>query len=153
MIRMIRASARRRQRAGVRRELMPFYGAPALALIVVSIGDVVASQSVARSQAPQDAQRMTVRLGTLVVAPLLADALEGNTERSDELNRALSHRMKDGYLGLITVWDAAGRVVQSILGSRRGIGRGKRETASSRPLNRGHPMSEHVLERLGDQRR
>ncbi len=110
---MIRTGARHRHRAGVRRELLLFYGAAALALIVVSIGAVVASKSVARSQALQDAQRMTVRLGTLVVGPLLADALNGDAARLDELNRALEHRMEDGYLSLITVWDADGRVVYS----------------------------------------
>jgi len=110
---MTRAGARHRQRAGVRRELLLFYGAAALALIVVSIGAVVASKSVARSQALQDAQRMTVRLGNLVVAPLLDDALGGDAARLDELNRALRHRMEDGYLSLVTVWDADGRVVYS----------------------------------------
>ena len=110
---MIRTGARHRHRAGVRRELLLFYGAAALALIVVSIGAVVASKSVARSQALQDAQRMTVRLGNLVVAPLLADALDGDAERLDELNSALEHRMRDGYLSLVTVWDADGRVVFS----------------------------------------
>ena len=51
-------------RVGVRRELAIFYGAAALALIVVSIGAVVASRSVARSQALTDAERMTSRLGS-----------------------------------------------------------------------------------------
>jgi two-component system, NarL family, sensor kinase len=98
-------------RVGVRRELAIFYGAAAVALIVVSIGAVVASKSVAKSQALADAERMASRLGSLVVAPILADALNGVPGSADDLVRAINNRTKDGSLKQVTVWDRSGRIV------------------------------------------
>jgi signal transduction histidine kinase len=98
-------------RVGVRRELAIFYGAAALALIVVSIGAVVASRSVARSQALSDAEHMTSRLGSLVVSPILGDSLKGVDGSAEDLVRAINNRMRDGYLRQVTVWGADGRIV------------------------------------------
>ncbi len=98
-------------RVGVRRELAIFYGAAAVALIVVSIGAVVASKSVAKSQALADAERMTSRLGTLVVGPILGDAMNGDQGSAQDLVHAIQNRMKDGSLRQVTVWDATGRIV------------------------------------------
>ncbi len=99
-------------RVGVRRELAIFYGAAAVALIVVSIGAVVASKSVAKSQALADAERMAGRLGSLVVSPILGDALNGVAGSADQTSvRAISNRMKDGSLKQVTVWDRSGRIV------------------------------------------
>jgi two-component system NarL family sensor kinase len=98
-------------RVGVRRELAIFYGAAAVALIVVSIGAVVASKSVAKSQALADAERMTSRLGTLVVGPILGDAMNGVQGSAQDLVHAIQNRMKDGSLRQVTVWDAIGRIV------------------------------------------
>jgi signal transduction histidine kinase len=88
-----------------------FYGAAAVALIVVSIGAVVASKSVAKSQALADAERMTSRLGTLVVGPILGDAMNGDQGSAQDLVHAIQNRMKDGSLRQVTVWDATGRIV------------------------------------------
>jgi two-component system NarL family sensor kinase len=99
------------RRGGVRRELQVFCGAAALALLVVAVGAVAASRSVARSQALSDAEHMTVKLAALVVAPLLEDSLNGDVERQEELSRAIDNRMRDGYLRQIIVWDGAGRIV------------------------------------------
>ncbi len=99
------------RRGGVRRELQVFYGAAALALLVVAVGAVAASRSVARSQALSDAEHMTVRLAALVIAPLLEDSLNGDVERQGELSRAIDNRMRDGYLRQIIVWDGEGRIV------------------------------------------
>ena len=60
---------RRHRRTGIRRELFLFYGAAALALIVVAIGAVIASRSVAQSQALTESEGMTTRLADLVVGP------------------------------------------------------------------------------------
>ena len=98
-------------RVGVRRELFMFYGAAALALIVVSFGAVVASRSVARAQALTDAERMTTRLADLVVGPLLVDALNGDAAHYAELTHAVENRMGDGYLSQVTVWDVTGEVL------------------------------------------
>ncbi len=98
-------------RAGVGRELLVFCGAAALALLIVSFGAVVASRSVARSQALTDAERQTSRMANLVVGPLLHDALDGDASGFQELTKAIDLRMRDGYLRQVTVWDHNGRVV------------------------------------------
>lgn len=103
-------TGRRAPRVGVRRQLSLFYAVAALALVVVSIGAVVASRSVARQQALKDAERTTSRLADLI-GPLLADALAGNTESRQELDLAIKYRMGGDYLTEITVWAADGRVL------------------------------------------
>jgi two-component system NarL family sensor kinase len=95
----------------VRRELSVIYAVAALALIVVSIGALFASRSVARTQALQEAERITTRLADLQLGPLLAVALDGDPQRRAELDRATTLRMGDGYLTEITVWAADGTVV------------------------------------------
>ena len=104
---------RRADRVGVRRELTLIYGVAAVALIVVSIGALLASRSVARAQALRDAERMTVRLADLVVGPNLEGALNGDAEQRAELDRDIANRMADGYLTEITVWDKDGMVLYS----------------------------------------
>jgi len=99
------------QRVGVRRELLGFYTAAGLALLVVGFGAVIASRSVARSEALADAERQTARMANLVVGPLLHDALRGDAESYRELQTAIDLRMRDGYLRQVTVWDHNGRVV------------------------------------------
>ena len=98
-------------RAGIRRELFLFYGAAALALIVVAIGAVIASRSVAQSQALTESEGMTTRMADLVVGPLLLAAMNGGEAEHAALVNAVEHRMKDGYLREVVVWDASGRVV------------------------------------------
>jgi signal transduction histidine kinase len=87
-----------------------FYAVAALALIVVSIGAVVASQSVAREQALKDAERTTVRLADRI-GPLLDKALSGDAQSRKDLDLAVSYRMGGDYLTEINVWDASGQVV------------------------------------------
>ena len=97
--------------AGVRRELVFFYGMAVLALIAVSIIAVVASRSVARTQALHDAERTTERLANLVVSPLFADEQAGDAQARRQLDEAISNRMADGYLTEVTVWDSTGTVL------------------------------------------
>ena len=104
---------RRAERVGVRRELTLIYGVAAVALIVVSIGALLASRSVARAQALRDAERTTVRLADLVVGPNLAGALGGDAVEQAELERDIANRMADGYLTEITVWNKDGVVLYS----------------------------------------
>ena len=99
------------KRVGVRRELLVFYTAAALALLVVGFGAVIASRSVARSEALADAERQTSRMANLVVGPLLHAALRGDAQSYRELQTAIDLRMRDGYLRQVTVWDHNGRVV------------------------------------------
>ena len=83
----------------------------ALALIVVSIVAVFASRYVARTQALQDAEHMTQRLASIVVAPILAERWPATPRPGEDLDRAIDNRMADGYLTEVTIWDADGRVV------------------------------------------
>lgn len=98
-------------RTGIRRELLLFYGAAALALIVVAIGAVIASRSVAQTQALTESEGMTTRMADLVMGPLLLAAMHGGEEEKAALVKAVEHRMKDGYLREVLVWDASGRVI------------------------------------------
>lgn len=99
------------RRTGIRRELFLFYGAAALALIVVAIGAVIASRSVAQSQALTESEGMTTRMADLVLGPLLLKAMDGGPKEHEALVSAIEHRMKDGYLREVVVWDAAGNVI------------------------------------------
>ncbi len=99
------------ERVGVRRELAIFYGVAAIALIVVSIGAVIASRTVTKEQALKDAERTTSRLANLAIGPLLKAALGGSLAQGQELRRAVANRMSDGYLLQIDVWDSTGTLV------------------------------------------
>lgn len=100
-------------RSGVRRELVMLYAVAALALVVVALGAVIASKSLAQALALKDSEAMTQRLADLVVAPLLQESLAGNRQRHGELHRGIQHRMRDGHLTEVTVWAADGTIVFS----------------------------------------
>lgn len=100
-----------RRLMSVRRQLLIFYGVAVLALVVLSFGAVIASRSVARGAALEDAERTTSRLSRLVVGPLLGGALAGDADQLRELDRSISVRMRDGYLVQVRVWDAGGLIV------------------------------------------
>ncbi len=87
-----------------------FYAVAALALIVVSIGAVVASRSVAREQALKDAERTTARLADRI-GPLMVDVLTGKPGSREKLDEAVKYRMGGDYLTEMNVWDASGRIV------------------------------------------
>jgi len=98
------------RRIGVGRQQSLFYTLAALALIVVSVGAVVASRSVARAQALKDAERTTSRLADLL-GPLLVGVVSGDAQSRQELDLAVKYRMGGDYLAQITVWDVNGQVV------------------------------------------
>ena len=100
-----------RNRIGVRRELAVFAGVAALTLAVIAAGAVVASRSVARTQALKEAERITTRLADHLVAPLLVGVLAGDADARRQLDSAIQIRKIDGYLTEITVWDRTGQIV------------------------------------------
>ncbi len=102
----------RPRRVGVGRQLSLFYTVAALALIAVSIGAVVASRSVARTEALKGAERTTARLADLL-GPLLVGMEAGDPAARHELDLAVKYRMGGDYLTEITVWAADGRIVYS----------------------------------------
>ncbi|WP_170315576.1 sensor histidine kinase [Nakamurella deserti] len=105
-----RASVTER-RLSVGGRLRMFWGVALLVLLLIAAGAVLASRALARDQALQDAERMTDRLGRLVIAPLLGDALTGDVARRVELDRTVANRIADGYLAEVTVWTVDGTVV------------------------------------------
>jgi signal transduction histidine kinase len=84
-----------------------------LVLVLVGLSAGFATRSVAQRQALNDAERSTRRLADLVVAPLLGGFLDGNRERTEELDRAIAGRLAEGALTEVTVWQSDGRVLYS----------------------------------------
>jgi two-component system NarL family sensor kinase len=102
------------RRVGVRREILLLFGVGALVLIIIALGALAASRSVARIQALEDSERMTKRLSDLVVAPLLGNALQrSDPGRFQELSMTVENRMRDGHLTEVTVWGSDGVIVFS----------------------------------------
>lgn len=102
------------------RPLRTFVGVALVALVGVSVGAVLVARAVAQDESLRAAERTTVRIGELVVAPLLADALRGSADRLEELERAMAIRLRDGSLSEVTVWDRDGTVVYSTVPSAVG---------------------------------
>ena len=95
----------------VRRRLWAFVGIAVFVLATISFGTVVVARHVAQQDALKDAERTTRRLAQLVVAPLMPGVLSHDQNSLDELNRAISTRLKDGSVAEIDVWDGDGTVV------------------------------------------
>src|SRR3712207_687523 len=67
----------------------------------------------ARDNALEEAEGVAERLGELLVAPVLADALAGVPGRWEELDRDVRNRMSDGSVTRMVVWRATGEIVYS----------------------------------------
>jgi two-component system NarL family sensor kinase len=100
-------------RRGARRELTLTVGFAVLVLVLVGLSAGFATRSVAQRQALNDAERTTRRLADLVVAPLLGGFLSGDSERTEDLDRAIADRLVEGSLTEVTVWQGDGRVLYS----------------------------------------
>ncbi|MGY1634277.1 sensor histidine kinase [Geodermatophilus sp. SYSU D01186] len=95
----------------MRRELAAFCATALLALLVVSAGTVWLSERIARTNALAEAERGAERLGSLLVAPVLTDALAGVPGRWSELDRDVRNRMSDGSVTKMVVWRADGEIL------------------------------------------
>ena len=98
-------------RAWRQRELAAFLLIPVLVLVAVAAATVFASERIARANALAEAERTAVRVAQVLVAPILADALNGVPGRWEELERILATRMRDGSISTVVVWTAEGDVV------------------------------------------
>ncbi|MGY1639297.1 sensor histidine kinase [Geodermatophilus sp. SYSU D00742] len=101
----------RRRTPGVRRELAAFCLTALLTLLVVSAGTVWLSERIARTNALAEAERGAERLGELLVAPVLTEALAGVPGRWEELDRDVMNRMSDGSVTKMVVWRANGEIL------------------------------------------
>ena len=107
-------SGRRRvrlRRIVARRELtlVVFFGV--VTMLLVAVGAIFASRSVAQRQALDEAERSTQRMASVVMVPLLPGYLAGRPEQTEDLNQYIDDRMSDGYLTEVTVWRADGTIV------------------------------------------
>src|SRR3712207_727377 len=105
-----------RRRTAWGRELAAFCTVALLVLLVllaVSAGTVWLSERIARDNALEEADGVAERLGELLVAPVLADALAGVPGRWEELDRDVRNRMNDGSVTRMVVWRATGEIVYS----------------------------------------
>jgi signal transduction histidine kinase len=96
---------------GPRRELAAFCATALLVLLAVSAGTIWASERIARANALAEAERAAERLGSLLVAPVLTDALAGVDGRWEELDRDVQNRMSDGSVTRMVIWRATGEIL------------------------------------------
>jgi len=99
------------QSVRTRRNLWVFLSASIVVLIVIGVGTVFVARTLAQAETLRAAEDNSDRMARLVVAPLLADALAGNPQRRDELDRAIRLRLADGNISEIVVWRPDGLVV------------------------------------------
>ena len=94
-------------------------------LVAVGTGTLLISERIARSTAVGEAERVAVRLANFLVAPLVRDALAGNRDAYDQLDRDLRNRMSDGSLVSVLVWRADGSIyyatVDELIGEQPGV--------------------------------
>jgi two-component system NarL family sensor kinase len=100
-------------RVGTRRELAVLVGVGFLVMLVIALGAVFASQTVAKSQALDDSERIAERLANNVVRPRWPGYPARDRARLDELKNAVKVRMTDGNLTEVTVWSPQGQVLFS----------------------------------------
>src|SRR3712207_192387 len=102
------------------RELGAFCAVALLVLLAVSAGTVWLSERIARANALEEAEGSAERLGELLVAPVLTEALAGVPGRWEELDRIIQHRRSDGSVIRMVVWRATGEIVYSSDPGQRG---------------------------------
>jgi two-component system NarL family sensor kinase len=95
------------------RELAAFCAVALLVLLAVSAGTIWLSERIARANALEEAEGNAERLGELLVAPVLTEALAGVPGRWEELDRDVRNRMSDGSATRMVVWRATGEIVYS----------------------------------------
>jgi signal transduction histidine kinase len=100
-------------RVGTRRELAALVGVGFLVMLVIALGAVFASQSVAKTQALGDSERIAQRLADNVVGPRWPGYPPKDQDRLTALKDAVKIRMADGNLTEVTVWSADGQVLFS----------------------------------------
>ncbi len=100
-------------RLGARREIAVLVCIGSVVMLLVGLGAAFATRQVAENQALEESVRMTERLSTLIVKPILPGYLNEDPAKAEELARIIKDRMSDGYLTEVTVWAADGRVLFS----------------------------------------
>ena len=97
-------------RLGARRELALLVGFGLGIMLLIGVGAAFATQKVAQDQALEDSERITERMGRVVIRPQWDRYVDGDPRLLDE---AVRTRMSDGNLTEVTVWAADGRILYS----------------------------------------
>lgn len=105
----------------LRRELAVFIGVGLIVMIAIMLGAFFVIGQVAQRQALADGEVMTSKLGEFVVAPVIADILDGDTEKRRELDRLVALRIQEGSITEVNVWSMDGQILYS--DDRKSIGR------------------------------
>jgi two-component system NarL family sensor kinase len=100
-------------RIGTRRELALLIGVGFLMMLVIGVGAVFATRSVAQRQALEDSERISERLADLAVKPLWTGYPPRDRSKYAELKRDLNIRITEGSLTEVTIWSADGTVLFS----------------------------------------
>lgn len=100
-------------RVGTAQELALLVGFGFLVMLVIGIGAVAASRSVAQDQALEDSERTTERMARLVFQPVWVDYRNGDPEAVADLDRAVKDRLAEQTVTEITVWSADAEVLYS----------------------------------------
>ncbi|MGY1732149.1 sensor histidine kinase [Geodermatophilus sp. SYSU D01045] len=108
---MVTEAPGRRRRDRARSQFTLFVAAALLVLVAVAAATVLISDRIARSNALAEAERIGVRLADLIVAPLVREAVAGESGRWEELDRVLTHRLSDGSVASVVVWTGRGEVL------------------------------------------
>jgi two-component system NarL family sensor kinase len=100
-------------RIGTRGELGLLIGVGFLMMLVIGVGAVFATRSVAQRQALEDSERISQRLADIVVKPLWTGYPARDPSKDAELKRALRIRVTEGNVTEVTIWSADGTVLFS----------------------------------------
>lgn len=98
-----------------RHQFAVFVAAALLVSVAVAAATVLISDRIARSNALAEAERIAVRLADLIVAPLVREAVTGESERWEELDRVLTHRLSDGSVTSVLVYTDRGEVLYATI--------------------------------------
>jgi two-component system, NarL family, sensor kinase len=100
-----------RVRSGpLRRELVVFLSVAVLTMVGVGLATVLISEKIARDTALHEAEQGTLRMGEVLIEPLLSEAL---TRDRAPLDHVIADRLEDGSVTEVRVWTADGVVVYS----------------------------------------
>src|SRR5215218_9350191 len=101
-------------RSAVNRSLRHFALWSLALLVVVATGTALVVGAVAREEVLRDARRLGSGIGHGIVEPLLSSAfLARHPEAVAAVDSALRHRMWDGSITRIKIWDERGMVLWS----------------------------------------
>ena len=100
-------------RLGVRRPVAVLVGVGLLTTVAVGLAATLVCYSIAHQQALDDSARITNRLASLVIGPLVPGYLTGRPADVAALDRVVADRMADGSVTEVTIWSAEGEVVYS----------------------------------------